>query len=252
MQTSVRAASYLKCCVYQSRHGEVFTKLYVRAVELDRAEYSVCAHVLIPDAVMEIALVEAFEEELIKSLNAESVRCCLVSTYIAFTGVMDFLFMIADLPLFRKTVEKLFEPYKLLRLQLLIVQQSGWKLFDETLAIEEHGRPKVTVVLDELAKMYIHDKKTVDELIRLGSNPKNIHPIIYLFRGRKSKLRALTKHLLASGYREADDMDTGEKLEMYKTMPLELMAIHDESIQSAQHAERFGVSYAGWRGKVVT
>lgn len=225
----------------------VFVSFDVEAAEKDLTHtLAHCARVLIPirepnqnggPTSPESEYLYQLEDELCGSLSEHGIRCRLVGR-LTCDGMRELVFQLDDWDSFRPPVGMWMGEHE--DYQIDVSEHEGWNFFNDCI------RPTPEVWL------YLADRRTIEHLVKAGSNPDRVHALEFFFDGDERALQQAAQSLQQRGYAPGGAPNFADgKLMMVKRMPLDEQAICDESAGNQVLAEQHGIAYSGWGAAVV-
>jgi hypothetical protein len=176
------------------------------------------------------------EDALCDVLSTAGVECRLVAR-LTHQGLREWVFQLESREGFLAAVETWkahcpdYHPVQL-------VEHEGWEFFDACI------RP------DEATWRWMADQRTVESLVKAGSDPTREHDLEFVFLGPREGLEAVARALRARGY-TGPAHGQPEALVMVKRLPLDLEAISAESEANDELAATHGVGFDGWGASTV-
>jgi regulator of RNase E activity RraB len=176
---------------------------------------------------------QQLENDFVQALQTTSVACRFVGK-MTYGGMRDFVFQVADVPAFKKTIGKT-APRDGLRLEL--IEKPGWTFFDEKVS-------PASVYWQQIG-----DYQVIQRLLEAGSNPQVPHVLEHVFIGDQEQLQTLSADLRNRGFSEISCSD--DCLVMGRESLLDLEEVFNVTGELFSFCSEIGVQYDGW-GAAVT
>jgi regulator of RNase E activity RraB len=224
----------------------LFISFDVGATEEDLSrQLPYCARVIVPVKApnqnggptgAESERLYAMEDQLCEVLQQAKVACRLVGR-LTQDGSREIVFQVASWDSFRPPVGRWMQQqdYK-----IEVSEHDGWEFFNDII------RPGPN------DWMWMRDRDVVNGLLEAGSNPDRPHDIDFTFVGEADGLKRVASQLARQGYTAERGVDFASgSFTAAKQLPLDLEAIHAESLTNQELAETHGVRFDGWGAAVV-
>ncbi|MFN0016836.1 MAG: DUF695 domain-containing protein [Pirellulaceae bacterium] len=225
----------------------LFVSFDVDATEQDLSyQFPYCARVIVPvkqpnqnggPTGAESERLYGMEDQLCEVLGQANVMCRLVGR-LTHNGTREIVFQLANFDAFRPPVGWWMQQNR--DYQIEVSEHDGWEFFNETI------RPTATDWL------WMQDRDVVDNLLKAGSNPDRPHDIDFTFCGAADGLKRAAAQLAKRGYTASGPLNFADgSFTAVKRLPLDLEAIHAESLANYELAATFGIEFDGWGAMVV-
>ncbi len=231
--------------VYIAEDRPAYVSFYAGSDEIPREDFPYCARVLISIKAPnenggpvgnEAEVLWQMEDTLADALAQQSVPCILLAR-LTHAGIRELIFQLADWDRFRRPVGNWMQQVE--DYEVDVSEHNGWDFFDEC------------IWPDDESWQFIYDRRVVTDLIESGSDPEKEHDLEFVFYGDDHQVQQLRQRLEARGYVDDGLSDGSDRLVMIKKLPLDLDAIHDESLENHRLCEDLGAVFDGWGASVV-
>jgi regulator of RNase E activity RraB len=225
----------------------LFVSFDVDATEQDLSfQFPYCARVIVPvkqpnpnggPTNPESERLYGMEDQLCEVLGQANVVCRLVGR-LTHGGKREIVFQLANFDSFRPPVGWWMQQNR--DYQIDVSEHDGWEFFNETI------RPTAADWL------WMRDRDVVNHLLKAGSNPDKPHDIDFTFCGPADGLKRAAVQLAKRGYTAGGKIDFASgSFTAVKRLPLDLEAIHEETLANHELAGTFGITFDGWGAMVV-
>lgn len=210
------------------------------------AELSLCARIMIPTAVKNAAgefdrlsfdVLNGLEDHLVESLQQDNIHCRLVGR-LTYGGLRELVFQLQDWESFRPTVGMWMREHA--EHEIDVSEHEGWNFFHDFLMPGVEDR------------LQMADRSVIDNLIKHGSDPKQIHALEFAFRADVYQYQTMLPELLSRGYEASSEKSSeGQLFVLIKRMPLDYAKVTEESVANHRLAKQVGAECDGWGALIV-
>jgi regulator of RNase E activity RraB len=225
----------------------LFVSFDVDATEQDLSyQFPYCARVIVPvkqpnqnggPTGAESERLYGMEDQLCEVLGQANVQCRLVGR-LTHDGKREIIFQLANFDSFRPPVGWWMQQNR--DYQIDVSEHDGWEFFNDII------RPGPN------DWQWMRDRDVVNNLLKAGSNPDKPHNIDFTFCGPADGLKRVAAQLAKRGCTASGQLNFASgSFTAVKRLPLDLEAIHEETLANVELATTYGVTFDGWGAMVV-